>query len=275
MLFAILLVLLALLVLYLLALRGRGGIPALGRLQGWRYAHRGLHQKPQVPENSLAAFRRAVAQGYGAEFDVHLLADGELAVIHDSKLERTTGQPGEVEDLTAADLLQYRLEGTEQTIPTFGQVLEVFCGKTPLIIELKTARGNAAALCEAVCRQLEGYAGTYCIESFDPRCLVWLRKNRPEIIRGQLSCNFFKENAGLSAALCLLMTFLLGNFAAKPDFIAYQYSDRRNLSNRLCLRLWGLQGVSWTLRTPAELEQAEAEGLLPIFEQFEPGAKQP
>ena len=41
-----------------------------------RYAHRGLHQKPAIPENSMAAFRRAVEAGYGIELDLHLTRDG-------------------------------------------------------------------------------------------------------------------------------------------------------------------------------------------------------
>ena len=59
-------------------------------LARWDYAHRGLHDKEVgSPENSLAAFKEAVESGYGAELDVHLLKDGNLAVIHDSSLFRT------------------------------------------------------------------------------------------------------------------------------------------------------------------------------------------
>ena len=142
---------------YLLALRGRTGHPGLSALRGWNYAHRGLHS-PGVPENSLAAFRAAVEHGYGAELDVHLLKDGGLAVIHDSKLIRTTGREGRVEDLTTAELKNYPLEGTEETIPTFREVLEVFSGRTPLIIELKPEGNNHAALCKAACEAMQGYA---------------------------------------------------------------------------------------------------------------------
>ena len=61
------------------------------------YAHRGLHNREKgVPENSLAAFRRAAEAGYGAELDVHLTRDGRLVVIHDGDLERMCGVPGRV-----------------------------------------------------------------------------------------------------------------------------------------------------------------------------------
>ena len=72
----------------------------LRTFQKFAYAHRGLHNEA-IPENSMAAFRAALDHGYGIELDVHLLKDGNLAVIHDHSLLRTTGVEVEVEDLTA------------------------------------------------------------------------------------------------------------------------------------------------------------------------------
>ena len=87
----VLLILIILAELGLLCLRCRRGHPAWALLRPWRYAHRGLRNAPGVPENSMAAFRRAIDDFYGAELDVHLMADGNLAVIHDSSLQRTAG----------------------------------------------------------------------------------------------------------------------------------------------------------------------------------------
>ena len=81
-------------------LHGRRDGPGWEKLAGFRYAHRGLHG-PGVPENSLAAFRRAAEAGYGAELDVRLTRDGRLAVFHDSTLERMCGVPGRVAEKTA------------------------------------------------------------------------------------------------------------------------------------------------------------------------------
>ena len=75
----------------------------LQKLLCWNYAHRGLHGDG-VPENSLEAFRLAKEAGYGVELDIHLLKDGNLAVFHDSKLERITGQAGVIEELTTENL---------------------------------------------------------------------------------------------------------------------------------------------------------------------------
>ena len=83
---------------YALLLRPRRNHPGWDALSGVRYAHRGLHDMSLgIPENSMAAFRRAVEHGFGAELDVHLLADGELAVIHDSSLARVCGKPEHIE----------------------------------------------------------------------------------------------------------------------------------------------------------------------------------
>ena len=204
----------------------------------------------------MAAFRAALEQGYGIELDIHLLKDGNLAVIHDSSLKRTAGANVKIEDLTTAELEQYRLNGTEEKIPEFRQVLDLFDGKAPLIVELKPAGGNYAALTEAACNMLEGYPGLYCMESFDPRCIYWLKKNRPELIRGQLTENYFASQSNLPP----ILKFLL----------AYRYADRKNLGNFIVRKLWGVQGVTWTLKTPQDHETAVSEGWIPIFENYEP-----
>ena len=266
----ILIILLLLAAAYVLAIRCRRGHKDLPALRGWNYAHRGLHGNG-VPENSMAGFRLALEHGYGIELDLHLMADGRVAVIHDASLKRTAGAEVFIEDLTAEDLPQYHLEGTEETIPLFTQVLELFAGKAPMIVELKAERGNHAALCRAACDLLEHYNGPYCIESFDPRCIQWLRKNRPGIIRGQLSQNFLADKgSNLSWPTRFLLTHLLMNFLTVPDFIAYNFHHRKGLSPRLCHKIWGCQNVSWTLRTQADYDTAVAEGNLPIFENFQP-----
>ena len=255
---------------YVFSLKGRTGQPGLEKLRGWSYAHRGLHGNGRA-ENSLSAFRAAVERGYGAELDVHLLADGNLAVIHDSDLKRVTGQEGRVEELTTEELKRYRLEGTEDCIPTLREVLDTFAGRTPLIIELKV-ENNVDALCEAAVKAMEGYGGVWCMESFDPRAVYWLKKHRPDIIRGQLAENSFRNpKSKLPVLLKAMLTNHLENFVTRPDFVAYDYGTRKTtLSNVLCRKLWGLEGVSWTLRTPEEHEAALNEGWIPIFEHYEP-----
>jgi glycerophosphoryl diester phosphodiesterase len=92
-------------------------------------AHRG--GAAMWPENSLTAFRGAIALGVDAlEFDVHLTADGEAVVIHDATLDRTTTGHGPVRSLTLERLQAVRLldrsgAPTPDTVPTLAQVLEL------------------------------------------------------------------------------------------------------------------------------------------------------
>ena len=267
---AIIIIVAALCVLYVLSTRGRKGHPGLGALRGWGYAHRGLHGNG-VPENSMAAFQAALDGGYGIELDVHLLRDGNLAVIHDASLKRTAGVDIQIEDLSTEELSKYPLEETTETIPTFREVLDLYAGKAPIVVELKPERGNHAALAEATCKMLESYPGAYCVESFDPRCIYWLKKNRPDVIRGQLTENFLANpKSPLSPALKFMLTHQLENFLVQPDFVAYKFADRKAFSNTLVRKLWGVQGVTWTITSQADYNTAVQEGWLPIFEGFRP-----
>ena len=257
-------------VLYAFSVMGRRGQPGFDKFHHWYYAHRGLHGEG-VPENSMAAFRKAKDAGFGIELDIHLLKDGSLAVIHDAALRRTTGQEGFVEDLRAEDLVKFYLEGTQETIPLFSQVLELYDGEAPLIVELKCERNNYAQLCRATCEMLDGYKGLYCLESFDPRCVHWLRKNRPDLIRGQLTENYFHSpQSKLPWILKFILSWQMMNFLTMPDFVAYRFRDRSHPSNWFARKLWKLHGVSWTLKSPEELKLAIDDHCLAIFEGFIP-----
>ncbi len=266
----ILIVAVLLILLYLLAIKGRIGKHDFKIFKDFHYAHRGLYSET-VPENSMEAFNLALAHGYGIEFDLHLLKDGNLAVIHDSSLARTTGVNVNIEDLTTDELKNLTLNGTSETIPTFKQVLDLFDGKAPLIIELKSAKRNHRELVDEVCRQLKDYKGSYCLESFDPFCVYHLKKHYPEIIRGQLSENYFRANSKIPSFFKFLMTYNLINFLTKPDFIAYKFSDRKsNIGNKICQKLWKMQVVGWTVKDPEEHAQAIKENWISIFEGFMP-----
>ena len=106
-------------------------------------AHRG--GAARWAENSLTAFRGALAGGAKLlELDVHLTADGEVAVIHDPTLDRTTSGRGPLAACTAADLRRARLRDpdgalTENCVPTLGEVLDVVAPSgAGLLVEIKT-----------------------------------------------------------------------------------------------------------------------------------------
>ena len=258
--------------LWLFSLLPRYKHPQMQELRRWRYAHRGLHHAWQgIPENSLLAFRYALAGSFGAELDVRMTRDRQLVVIHDSDLRRLCGVEGKVETMTWEQLRPLRLLNSKERIPLLQEVLPLFEGKAPLIIELKTERKNYRELCERVCRMLEGYRGLFCLDSFDPRALWWLRRNEPFVVRGQLTENFFQREKELKKPLQLLMTSLATNLFTRPDFLACRWEDRGTLPMRICTEMLGVQEFSWTVRSGKKLEEMEAAGAAVIFEGFLPG----
>ncbi len=84
-------------------------------------AHRGLHDRAnRILENSPSAFHAAVSHSYGIECDVQISADGEAMVFHDQTLNRMTGIDAAVNSLTAQQLGDIRLVGSDDTIRTLG-----------------------------------------------------------------------------------------------------------------------------------------------------------
>ncbi len=259
------------LTLYLLAI-----MPKLHRnpdsknLDGWLYAHRGLHNnKTEAPENSLRAFELAVANGYGIELDVQLTKDLVPVVLHDYHLKRACHVDLEVSKLTYEELKEYHLFKSQERIPTFMEVLAAVDGKVPLIIELKIP-WKAEILCEIVSTILQDYKGIYCIESFNPFGLIWYKKHYPKVVRGQLATDFNREKMDGSKFQYFILKHLLLNFKTKPDFIAYHHVYKKGLSFTLCKKLFRTKAVAWTIQTQEDYENCSKYYELFIFDNFIP-----
>ena len=226
------------------------------------FAHRGLHnQDLGIPENSLAAFKAAKDLGFGVELDVRLTKDGQVIVFHDDTLRRLCGKADRVRDLNYEDLCTLRLCDTEETIPLLSQALAVLDGAS-VICELKMYDGvkNMEELCSKTADLLKNYKGDYCVESFSPFALRWFMKNRPQIIRGQLSEDFEKPDRHT-----FVMKHLLVNFLGRPDFISYSARSIRPLGFHIVKSL-GAVAVAWTIRSEAELDKAQKHFDAFIFE---------
>jgi glycerophosphoryl diester phosphodiesterase len=254
--------------LYLLAVRPRGGRRA-EKIRNTFYAHRGLHdRKAGVPENTLAAFQKAVEAGYGIELDVQLTKDEKAVVFHDFNLKRICQVEGEVSDFTYEELQAFPVCGTEERIPLFSDVLKLVAGRVPLLVELKY-KGLHSHVCEQADACLQKYQGEYVIESFHPRALWWYRRHRPDVCRGQLSMNFQHQEGNYNPPQ-LAASYLLFNFLGNPDFIAYDLRDRKALSLTVCRKLFRCPTAAWTVRSRAQLETARETYDAFIFEGFLP-----
>ena len=245
--------------------------PLETEMKRYIYAHRGLHKKEDgIPENSMAAFELAVERGYGIELDIHLSADSTPVVIHDTSLRRTTGENTDITDLRDVDIKKYPLEGTNERIPFFTEVLEAVDGRVPLLIELKVDDDNYKELTDRVLKELSGYEGIYAIQSFDPRAVDHLRRSYPHIMRGQLAGFLRKNGDTLHKALDFGLRNLLTNFITKPHFIAYRVQDTSKPSIRLCRALYKPFELNWTCRTKAHHVIAHKNRAVPIFEKYLP-----
>lgn len=242
-------------------------------LEKYYIAHRGLFDNSSdCPENSLAAFKKAADNGYGIELDLQLTADNQVVVFHDMDLLRMCGVEKDLINCTYDELQQYKLADTEERIPLFEEVLKVVDGKVPLVVEIK-ADGDCdtIAITKKMIKIMENYKGYYCMECFDPFAVKWMRDNRPDIIRGQLSSNGFKDEWDHRKWYKqLLSTYLLMNFMSRPDFIAYRHKYSNNISYKICTKLFGAFGVAWTARNQNELDKAKKSFDSIIFDSFIP-----
>ena len=234
------------------------------------YAHRGLHGNG-VPENSLAAFELACKAGYGIELDVHVTADGKLVVFHDDTLARMCGVDEKTESKTLAELEALTLGGTAEHIPSFKDVLSLVNGRAPLIVELKGTKINDVRVCELTAQMLDGYTGKYCMEAFNPFYVRWWKKNRKDVVRGQLSSKMKKESSGKGSFTNFLLTNLMLSFLARPDFVAYDVNAKNQISFSFT-RFLGGYPVGWTVRTEDDAAKAKGTFNAIIFENIKPEA---
>lgn len=228
--------------------------PEANALKNKQFAHRGLWDE-DIPENSLAAFAVAKAEGYGVELDVRLTADGEVVVFHDGSLQRMCGVNEKVCELTLEELKKHRLKCTDERIPTLSEALEAL-GGAELICEIKDEGARTAQLCEKTANILRTYGGKYCVESFSPFAVRWFYKHRPHIVRGQLA------QKGKGCLKHILAGWLCFNFMGRPDFIAYGIA-RHYPPTLYLMRLLGTPVIAWTVRSEEDLMHAER-----VFDSF-------
>lgn len=230
------------------------------------YAHRGLHGDG-IPENSLKAFEKAVENNCGIELDVQLSKDGTVMVFHDYSLQRMTGIDKKLCEFTASKLGGLSLANTNQKIPTFKEVLSLIDGKVPILVELKGENFNTD-LCPRVAEILKDYKGPYCVESFNPLLIKAMKKYLPNVFYGQLYTNVCRDKKKYSV-LNILLTLMVFNFLAKPNFIAFNQLDRRSLPVKLATKLYKAPKFVWTVQTQKQKTAAKFYKEHAIFENIQ------
>ncbi|NPV80936.1 MAG: glycerophosphodiester phosphodiesterase [Firmicutes bacterium] len=157
-------------------------------------AHRGASL--EAPENTLAAFRQAIELGAdGIELDVHLSGDGELVVIHDERVDRTTNGKGWVKDLTLSQLKSLDAGSwfdpafKGERIPTLREVIDLVSGRCKLInIEIKSGIVLYPGIEEKVLREVEAadLLGKVIMSSFNHFSLKTIKEMNPDVKTGIL-----------------------------------------------------------------------------------------
>jgi len=204
--------------------------------------HRGA--SGSEPENTIRAFDRALSMGADMiELDVHICSSGELVVIHDSTLERTTNGSGEVREHTYSELEPLDA-GKGERVPRFASVLDRFLGRIGLNIELK-GEGTGMSLAremDGLSLQNPGPVPALLVSSFKPMELMDLRSARPDIPVGVL----FEE----SPDVFLDFAEELGAWAVHPrmDVVSEGLVKETHRRNLRC--------ITWTINSRIDMEKA-------------------
>lgn len=215
-------------------------------------AHRGFYEADaDSPENSLAAFRRAVAHSVPFEFDVQLTADGSVIVWHDAVLPRPGGGTVPVREATAEDVREVRLGHTAERIPTLADVLAAVHGAVPVVVDLRRWQLDRRGTLEhLVAAALRDYPGPAAVQSFDPLAVFRLRRLLPDRPVGQASGELHSANALVATVGRTMLT----NAVTRPDFVTYELSRLPSYWTSL----WRNRGIP-ILAFPVDDERDEAK----------------
>jgi len=235
----------------------------LSILKDLTIAHRGLHND-KLPENSLGAFKAALEKNIPIEVDIHLLKSGEVVIFHDDNLKRMTGVNKNINELTYNEIKKLKLLYTDEKIPLLEEALQLVDGKVLLDIEFKCTN-RAGKLEKAACGLLDYYKGDFIVKSFNPLSLLWFKINRPNFIRGQISCGFNKEKMNFFKKYILRNMCM--NLITKPDFVAY---DLNSITEKIVKRLKrkNIPLILWTIRSDEDLKKAKKYGSSVIYEKI-------
>ncbi len=206
-----------------------------------KIGHRGA--RALEPENTLRSFRKAVELGVDAvELDVRLTKDGEVVVIHDERVERTTDGSGLVSNFTLEEIRGFNAEKGEK-IPTLGEALDFLKGKVKVLIELKEVSFEEKVL-DLI--KERGMVNDVIIVSFLEKALRRVRELDGDVATGLI---YVRHKKPREAALELGAEYLL------PLYRFTHSADVKKAHES------GLKVIVWTINTQEEATTYKQKGV--------------
>jgi glycerophosphoryl diester phosphodiesterase len=235
-----------------------------------KIGHRGA--AGYCPENTFASFKKAVELGVDyLEIDVQMTKDGELVIIHDPTVNRTTNGKGKVKDFTFEEIQVldagswFNPKFSGEKIPSFIEFLEEYAGKTGLIIELKKPilyPGIEEKVAKELKKRFQRFTGEHkiIVQSFDRKSLKRFHKLLPSIPIGVLI-----KNTGRGISNKELLSF--------SHYASYVNPKITMVNSRLIRRLHrhGFKTIIWTVKNKNEmkaLQHLQLDGIVSDFPDF-------
>ena len=219
-----------------------------------KIGHRGA--KAHAAENTLASFQKALDAGVDAvELDVHVCSTGELVVIHDFTVDRTTNGTGEVHKLALAQLKTLVVEGVHE-IPTLDEVMEILGHKCLVNIEMK-GRHTAKPVSDFIDRYVKekGYSYThFIVSSFQREELQIMSETNKNVCLGILT------QASVKQAWEWADEF--NATALHPHFTLLTESNVKKAQEA------GYKVYTWTVNEPEDIARMKAYGVDGIISDY-------
>lgn len=206
-----------------------------------RIGHRGA--KAYEPENTILSFKRALELGVNAvELDVRRTKDGEIVVIHDAEVDRTTNGKGLVSDLTLSEIKNLSTDKGEK-IPTLEEALDFLNRKVKILIEVKEV-GIEEKVLDIVRRR--GLEDNVIIISFHEEVLKRVRELSETIKTGLI---YVKHKDPIGAAISLKAQYILPMYKFIYSYLVKKAHEK------------GLKVIAWTINTPEEAHKFAGMGV--------------
>lgn len=219
-----------------------------------KIGHRGA--KGYEPENTLVSFQKALDLHVdGIELDVHLSADGEIIVIHDETIDRTTNGKGFVNELSLQELKAFLIEGKHE-IPTLEEVFDLVNQKCFINIELKThdVTDKVVALIEKYVNKKGWKYEHFLVSSFD-----WNALQEVSLLNDKIGIGVLTET-DLDLALAFAKTI-------KAKSI-HPYFHLLTIENTAHIQTKGFQVFPWTINELEDFQKIKTYNVNGIITDF-------